>query len=700
MVSIEHKNGKLFGVVKFPTGETSRLNISEFLILNEVDCNRFLHPIFCRFSLYNPNTCMAQISKLKWIGSAFNQFNIFELPNNYDSWQRLILLIHRFILTRKDSKASLKTRNNSIWVSVKKILENLMDDGIIPISIFIPRVRESLDNLDISQYKTLLIGDHDKEAVNNTVDKLLVSISLARTDAEYLDEFRENLAVKRNLLHDVLCDYFYKIRDNYKFGCILIQSVEWPTLKLQIETHLKICPKFKIQKHPANPVNSLANYLSVIRNKLNSIIIGQRRILKTETMWIPYSGSPNKLISKSYVKNLPANFIHLHKYGHLQCINWMLGNLFQMDVTFIIALLIMLNPKFTANSLMYARLYDKNGKKYIEINEDGSLSFSINKSRAKAMKTETLDDLSQEIIKLVIEMSEPVRSKLKKDNNPNASLLFLPVSPLTRTVTAVDESKSSSFLSGTHKSNKFQSTWLGTFYPCIIENGLGPKKISLSKIRNTEGVLEWFRTGSIKAVSRKLGNTQKTVLDHYIPKALLSAWNTRLIRRFQNLWLTVAAANEDYLLDVTDFNSIGDLHSFLINMLTDHPSTSSPLATELHKRFSRLLVDPNYGDNEEQSDATLSVSISRNGLAALYLYSNSVQLAGISNSIRSRVDPQTNLSPNNFIDLAEILSKCLPDHKDPKFREIHFSAVDLANQKSSTTRWIDIIFQKVNMYDA
>jgi hypothetical protein len=109
--------------------------------------------------------------------------------------------------------------------------------------------------------------------------------------------------------------------------------------------------------------------------------------------------------------------------------------------------------------------------------------------------------------------------------------------------------------------------------------------LDFRRLRKTLGVVRWFETGSIVEMSRCLGNSRQVVLEHYLPPALLHAWNTRIIRRFQNTSIILAAHEEDYLLAVTDFTTLGDLLHFMAQLLNDHRDGSSPIATQMHARF-------------------------------------------------------------------------------------------------------------------
>ena len=196
-------------------------------------------------------------------------------------------------------------------------------------------------------------------------------------------------------------------------------------------------------------------------------------------------------------------------------------------------------------------------------------------------------------------------------------------------------------------------------------------------------------------MSRKLGNSRKVVLTHYLPEPLLVAWNTRLIRRFQNLWLMVAAGNEDFLLDVTDFNTVGQLHAFLADMMMQHSPTSSPLALELHNRLTWLLND----DSKSRStffhqEGNLAVPVSKQSLAVLYLYQECALDSGVTPDVLDAPDIMTGLRPRQFIDLAEILRHQLPSHRDVKVRKAHDAAKDLVTTMRSDIHWGDLLTKK------
>lgn len=286
------------------------------------------------------------------------------------------------------------------------------------------------------------------------------------------------------------------------------------------------------------------------------------------------------------------------------------------------------------------------------------------------------------VISTLIHEFAPLRRDLSESNDSKASLLFLPYGK--HKVAAPIPSAAVGYISGKVAIGK-TLVWLGSIYPELVSGGLIAGTVTFKKIRNTEGVLEWFRTKSLRAVARKLGNTEKVVLQHYIPQALLDAWNTRMIRRFQNLWLSVAAANEEFLLDVTDFESLADLHAFLRDMLQMHSATDCPLAELLHSKFPAL-------SKVEQShapcvDAHLHVAISKGALSALYAYQAAAIDIGLSGDVLDEGDAITGISPRHFMSLADLLQSQLPGDKNPEYVACHEAAMRFASNPENRGKW-------------
>ncbi len=179
-----------------------------------------------------------------------------------------------------------------------------------------------------------------------------------------------------------------------------------------------------------------------------------------------------------------------------------------------------------------------------------------------------------------------------------------------------------------------------------------------------------------------MGNSYRVVIEHYLPPALLHAWNTRIIRRFQNTLIVLAACTEDYLLDVTDFSTMADLQHFIAQLIFDYPSRTSPLAEEVQVRLGGLL--PDQQSDNKLLPGVLNVRLSATGLSYLYAFSD-LAVRTLKSDELHRVDVQSKLAPVQFVDLAKLLRHACENNEIraelselldlPQLRQIHEQAL-------------------------
>lgn len=687
-ISVQYIDGQLFvsGLNEFGVG--FRSDISSLLVLGN-DLEKLLKPIIDEIRLKRLSTIKSELRHLSALGDALRSLGITSLPMSESGWQLLVRDVHHFIITRPDSKASLQSRVSSVWMATRGFFGVLVEAGVIPVSIYLPPGRETLGSLDISAYQDRLIGQKASVKIDALakIDKLICSVSLARTDAEYLDELRDTLAARRSLLYETLLGHWKQVKANFEFGRQLREKVVWDEIKPLVDSY----PLRKISDHPANPrtgLTGLANYLAVIQNKYHGVSPSDDdlRNLNQKFEYIPRFNkiSPITAWADKYI--LPDAPYGREGWSERNVLWWWQGRLSHFDVSIISALLIMLHPSWTPSSIILAKISNRDGKKYLDLSDKGH-SYEVDKPRAKAMKMELLDPLAYEIISTLIQEGQALREELGVKGDPKASLLFIPYG--RNKVAAPIPSQASEFLSGSRlKLTKANGAWIGAVYPELLAGGLGLGTLSFAKIRSTEGVLEWFRTKSLRAVARKLGNTEKVVLQHYIPKPILDAWNTRMIRRFQNLWISVAVANENFLLDVSDFSSLSDLHAFLKDILQLHAATDSPLAEMAHRRFNaRLMSDLKFDRKDAGPDGHLHVAISKGALSALYTYQANILNFGLSDAVLDKKDVITGISPRDFLFLTDLLQSQLPEDKNPEYVDCHFAALKISSDYSLRHKW-------------
>lgn len=705
MVELELKVESTFISITNDYGSKIAIDFPGFHRLQN-DRRLLLEPLVEHMNMLEILTAKTIRNRLVWIDEAFCELKLRSLPSHEDEWSSLVLKIHEYIFTTANRKCSLQSRGK-VWTSVHQILTIWQVKEIIPKPIQFPSTRK-IPRAEVEKYSDQLIGQKPLElATTFKIEKLVGSFDISMTDEDFLESFESKLTAAREGLHSVLLDYWRVIKANYEFGKKLIAAVDLDSL-------VKECYHYKsmgMKNHPCdlrNGIEGLKRWLALSKYHNNNFLVNE----KVRAEWIKSGHSPTspaqtftpkyvdsknskylrqgEFLQEHIFSNLdfPPNFITKNRLKNPQCseprhtLNWMLGNLSTVDVGVICGLLIMLNPQFTPHSILNAKITDKNKNDYF-VKLDGVSKFSIEKSRAKQMKTSILDETSSEIISTILEMTEFRRELLEKVNSKAADLLFLPLNTRTNELMVGKFGLVNQLLSGSCS----RAVWLGDYFPELESLGLSRGTITASKIRATEGVLEWFRTGSISAMSKKLGNSHKVAIEHYLPKALLNVWNTRLVRRFQNLWIAVAAADEPFILEVTDFRTLEELHCFINDMLNCHKSGSSPLADELHRRFTNLTRV--VLDDVDQSTA-LHIEVSESNLSVLYTYYLSA-LKLNNSEVLSRIDSVTKQSPKHFVDIARLLIHKLPNHNDPALKQAHFSAFSAAEKWAEKLNWANLL---------
>lgn len=682
------REDSLFFVREKPNGRTghielrSLINLADWQLLTDQMINYCVGKADATISTWF-NRIMSSISIV------IDDMELKRLPVNSVQWELFIRTWYGVLITSKELKSSLETRVAAWNKSIVPFLDYLQMRDLIPSDVIIPQMKSVGQRVNNSSFDINLIGESKpiKVPANESINKILAPISLSRTDAEYLDELFYDLEKNRNKLYECFFNYWKTIKEHYEFGKKCLGSVDEKNIKNRIKNNdFYILTKSSSKKAPprrqhfAKPSNldGFCILLFLLKSE-----IGQTPSTFSNIKFLPakniYRGNAeflNSILPTLYIEDMTSIKIN-------ERINWCLGCLSNRDVSYITALLIMLNPKFTFESLLNCEVKDKDGKKWLETSEYG-YTFSIEKSRAKSRKTETLDDLSFEIITTIMEMNE---YKLPKLDSASHNRLFLVASKIFKCHSVPNLSKVVAWLTGSGGSRANRNRTLIDFYPSIAEYGLHDGTLSHTKIRKSEGVLEWFRTGSIKAASRKLGNTKKVALEYYIPKELIAAFNTRQIRRFQNLLIVASTSGEDYMLDAVDFNTIDEVHSFIINLIESSNGNSNPLIKFLKQNITNELDDVN-------NNGELIASISKQTLTTLYVYKHSALKNNISAEVLSKVDKKIGVSPLSFINLSGHLDQILSCHADTEFRTANNDAIKASKKYIKNINWGELIIKK------
>lgn len=659
-------NNRLYGRVELKAKKPNIVDISSILTLNE-DVEIFLEPIIFYANGRAARTQSNWLAYISDLGKAFIALKVDRLPTEHEEWQSLVVKVHAHWLSNPDSGSSLSTRLVD-WAHAVKLLRVLQDaSDVIPVGVRFPGGEQ--DGLDLSPYGDELIGQSAAEVVTGEIDKLLVSISLSIKDAAYLEDVRDGLIHRRGALKAVSLKWCATLKQNFLYGQRLLNQVNIAQLETELANNT--VKRVGALGPPASE-ERLANLLALCHHRYAGNC--SRRLfsgdvdLPSQILALPPSAPP-----------VPSSLITPY-----QQVNWMLGNLSPLDVAYALVFLAIQLPNFPIGSLLHAQIKDENGRSYFEPSSKG-ITFRVEKPRAKSMKQHELDSDSIEIIQTLIDMTRSQRAKLIDEKSHAASYLFLTwtfgLSKLASYSSII------AFVTG----NTPSCNWIGDYTPELLSAGMERGTITFKKIRATEGVLEWFRTGSPLAASRILGNTVRIALTYYIPRALLNAWYVRLARRYQNLILCLSATNESFLLEVTDFHSLEQLHAFIADMLNLHPPGSNFLADELHKHFANVMPQPS--SEKQDGEGRIAVPISAHMLAVLFHYRDCVFEAGTTAFELDTPKEGSRIEPRALVDLAELLTHRLPNHPNPEFRDACVKALAMLPEMKIRHKWGHLLHQ-------
>ncbi len=125
--------------------------------------------------------------------------------------------------------------------------------------------------------------------------------------------------------------------------------------------------------------------------------------------------------------------------------------------------------------------------------------------------------------------------------------------------------------------------------------------VGLRPLRSSRGVQVYLETHSVKAMSEALGHKKHNpnLLSRYLPDVLLSYFNDRWIRIFQNAIIYEAMKGSKYLLDAIDLDTV-ELEKFLkhhqLGELPEHIRTGQRVAKSVDaepqevKPFDELII--------------------------------------------------------------------------------------------------------------
>jgi len=613
---------------------------------------RFLRPLFAYF----------QSTQSAW-------------PATSADWQLTIYRFFQFYLIDTNwSQSRTGIRMHGWLVLIGGLLEFMKEQEVIPHDVVIPIIE--LKKIQSAAKDQPLLGQTSGTRIANPAQppqKLLMDISFGMTDADYLDSVERKCRQLVNVIRETCLAHWDGLMQDVETG----RQLSAPVTDAQIDE--AIATGHYCVPHPMR--GTPTKYASPARaDGVDwALALVRRALVDGEDIGCV---SLSTLQASQFIPKLTFKS-EIHAYTALDALTalpqaqWRVlpfyarfyrfcGLLSKLDVAAVSCLLICEHPEFTSESLQNAQLLNVRGKPYLLRTDSNERSiYSLDKPRAGNRKTVVLTALSQKLVLDIVRLTAPVREVLRRAGDKTWRYLFLGVTRRDKAWGFLGVVEGGSRALNGHEGRKGIS--LTRMYPTLQANGLNKGSFDYRRLRNTIGIIKWFETGSIVEMSHRLGNTRKVALENYLPPALLHAWNTRIVRRFQNTLIVLAAHDEEYLLDVTDFSNMADLQHFIAQLIADFPANTSPLAEEVQKRLgSRKSVGAIL---PASTPGFLNIHLSPKSLGLLYAFSD-LALTTLSQDRLDKVDALSGLAPRHFTDMASLLRHAAENNEiHPSLRE-------------------------------
>lgn len=243
-------------------------------------------------------------------------------------------------------------------------------------------------------------------------------------------------------------------------------------------------------------------------------------------------------------------------------VSYHLGILTDYDLIIYAIYLIILHPILTEAPLLTCELFKKDGTRTGLQETDGGYKLTVFKGRKgshQAQQDIQLTDESAAIVNQIVELTSPLREYLKKNNDDRWRRLFLFIGSKSGfgepKVFEYDSDTNAVLRTLNNSRNGQPALTLGKVW----------RKLTLTRLRASVGVLVYIKTRSIDKMSEALGNTNHVVLKHYLPEAILAFFQERWIRLFQNGIIVHALKDSRFLLEASDFSTMDEVNEFLKN---------------------------------------------------------------------------------------------------------------------------------------
>ncbi|MDD1963741.1 hypothetical protein NPS29_00250 [Pseudomonas putida] len=550
------------------------------------------------------------------------------------SWQNTVVTM--FQKTIQNKRVSLDSRI-SYWNAGAQILKALSRMGVIPTSVVLPHAKGG-DRSD--EKSTPPLGHKSKKtpiatAMEGVLPKnFMIEQNLELPDDLYLSKFKLELESSVELVSKALHGYWEEMIATHEIGSALIATIPIEERKNVIHSDGIGDDGVHVCSH-TNP-DALAWFLLLVKNYFDTGKISAISAEEVHRSPLGLSlGRTNALFRKAksacpnkYINATPSN----------EYVSRLLGMLSIVDCNAAIAILVINNPVFTAESISAAALYMDNGDCYIQVDtENGLVRFSVSKPRAMSRKVAHLNRISREIISKIVECTKNIRILLKQQKRPSWKRLFLYAA-----------SRGPATQPGKISNNKEDKNSLKTRIAVDLTSFKGKIDLSPRVLRATQGIITFLRTGSLAVASIVLGNTIAVTESNYIPKWLVRRFGNRTLRILAQKMIVVSTHGRPWALAASDFTTMEHLHLFIVRILNE-ATGNDPFAIVARRRLS--------GGNEtivtqNTKSGSLHLHISDELLAALYAFE--AKVLTLPEDEQLAINPSTNLSHRAICNIAQV----------------------------------------------
>jgi hypothetical protein len=641
-----------------------RVDLTTLRVLSDVEIDLMLAATARQIVGMKYLTQVGYLRAVNRFGKFLRASAVVELPTAHQEWQRLVVELYAWHLSSDDSPASLISRQRQWCDPFLPWFHKLIEEGLIPAGVTVPKARigRQVSRQGSSSRRTTLGTSSGLKDLGETFgpNKTLFGPIDGSSDQEYLAHVEQILKDRSGVLTFAANDYWLKMRRDNRTGRNMMRRIlrqelgarfandDWSTSQPLDKTGFR--PYLVTHPEMADSGAWTLAIMSELVRHGQSLDCVSTRALKEHLAFGPKflhnrSDTPLDEIEMRTALSSEQQSLYSSSMLYMR----FLGILNPVDMAVAAVILIQEHPNLTPRALIEAQLLDERGHTYLVATEDRScLMFSVEKPRARTRKYAHLTPRAARVMRHLIRATAPVRAVMRRAGSPLWRCLFvgnggrgfghLDVGPKQLTATNLPS--------------------LARYYPELQVAGLTRGTLDFSKVRATQGILEWFATGSFRAVSKKLGNTYQVALENYIPPELIRIWNEKVLRRFQNILIALASSNESYSLAVSDAPDEGSFNSFIDQVVVDFPRDASPLGGYIHAAFSRRTEGKpgvhSKGPSGLPSHDLLSLSMDPACLALLYAYAEVVTLK-LSESQLAERSAESNLSPNDFVQLAFFL---------------------------------------------